>query len=163
MAVNLKGSSIIIEPFNNLYPNNLISTALALYFPVSSSFENSIKDFSRDIAFCFKSVVKYILNLKEKKEFKMSTLDTGSFMHEVIEEFFDYINDKGTIQYPLQLVDEIEKHLNSGHDKTKYLYLIDFDFFEQKGSDLFKKALKYNTKKIKEERIWQMARAVGRG
>lgn len=35
----------------------------------------------------------------------------------------------------------IEKHLDSGHDKTKYVYLIDFDFFEHDGSDLFKKIL----------------------
>lgn len=35
----------------------------------------------------------------------------------------------------------IEKHLNSGHDKTKYMYLIDFDFFEHPGSGEFKKVL----------------------
>ncbi len=35
----------------------------------------------------------------------------------------------------------IEKHLDSGHDKTKYMYLIDFDFFEHPGSGEFKKIL----------------------
>lgn len=48
------------------------------------------------------------------------------------------LHDAGVNYFPYLA---IEKHLNSGHDKTKYLYLIDFDFFEQKGSDLFKKAL----------------------
>ena len=48
------------------------------------------------------------------------------------------LHDQGVTYFPYLA---IEKHLNSGHDKTKYLYLIDFDFFEQKGSDLFKKVL----------------------
>lgn len=48
------------------------------------------------------------------------------------------LHDEGVSYFPYLA---IEKHLNSGHDKTKYVYLIDFDFFEQNGSDLFKKAL----------------------
>ena len=48
------------------------------------------------------------------------------------------LHDKGVTYFPYLA---IEKHLNSGHDKTKFLYLIDFDFFEQKGSDHFKKVL----------------------
>ena len=51
----------------------------------------------------------------------------SSPLHEAGVDYFPYL--------------AIEKHLNSGHEKTKYLYLIDFDFFEQKGSDLFKKVL----------------------
>lgn len=35
----------------------------------------------------------------------------------------------------------IEKHLSSGHEKTKYMYLIDFDFFEHPGSNELKKLL----------------------
>lgn len=38
--------------------------------------------------------LKYGLNLKEAKEFKMQMLDTGNFMHEVIDEFFEYIRGK---------------------------------------------------------------------
>ncbi len=48
------------------------------------------------------------------------------------------LHDEGVSYFPYLV---IEKHLNSGHDKTKYVYLIDFDFFEQMGSDLFKKVL----------------------
>ncbi len=36
----------------------------------------------------------------------------------------------------------IEKYLQSGHLDTKYIYLIDNDFFEQKGSKIFKEYLK---------------------
>lgn len=48
------------------------------------------------------------------------------------------LTKKGVTYFPYLAV---EKHLNSGHDKTKYLYLIDFDFFEQNGSQEFKKIL----------------------
>ncbi len=48
------------------------------------------------------------------------------------------LHDAGVSYFPYLA---IEKHLASGHEKTKYVYLIDFDFFEQKGSDLFKKVL----------------------
>lgn len=37
--------------------------------------------------------IKYGLNLKEKKEFKIQTIDTGNFMHEVIDNFFTYIDE----------------------------------------------------------------------
>ena len=37
----------------------------------------------------------YGLNLKEKDELKMEAVDTGSFMHEVIDEFFKRIDEKG--------------------------------------------------------------------
>jgi len=35
----------------------------------------------------------YGLKLKENQRFEMSTLDTGSFMHEVIDLFFEYIDE----------------------------------------------------------------------
>ena len=37
--------------------------------------------------------LSYGLGLKEKEELKMNTLDTGSFMHEVIDEFFKKIDE----------------------------------------------------------------------
>jgi len=44
----------------------------------------------------FSFYLKYGLKLEEKNEFKIKPIDTGSFMHEVIDEFFDRINDVGT-------------------------------------------------------------------
>ncbi len=38
--------------------------------------------------------LKYGLKLKEKQEFKIRSLDTGNFMHEVIDEFFKYIDEE---------------------------------------------------------------------
>ena len=39
----------------------------------------------------FAYYTKYVLNLKERKEYTMSNLDTGSFMHEVVEKFSKFI------------------------------------------------------------------------
>ena len=50
----------------------------------------------------------YGLKLKEKDEMKINALDTGSFMHEVIEEFFYYINDNSLSVKTLE-DDDIEK------------------------------------------------------
>lgn len=37
--------------------------------------------------------ITYGLKLKENDNFQMSTIDTGSFMHEVIDSFFQYLED----------------------------------------------------------------------
>ncbi len=59
----------------------------------------------------------YGLKLKENSDFQMTTIDTGSFMHEVIDLFFQYLEDKNlelkalseeqTQQIVSQIVDEI--------------------------------------------------------
>lgn len=38
--------------------------------------------------------LEYGLKLKSKEEFKIDTIDTGSFMHEVIDEFFEAVQDE---------------------------------------------------------------------
>ena len=40
----------------------------------------------------FSYYLQYILKLKEKEELKVQTFDTGSFMHDVINSFFEEIN-----------------------------------------------------------------------
>ncbi len=42
----------------------------------------------------FSYYLKYGLKLKENDEFKVKSLDTGSFMHEVIDSFFEYLEVK---------------------------------------------------------------------
>ncbi len=42
----------------------------------------------------FAYYTNYILNLKESKEYQVTNLDTGSLMHEVLEEFSKYIISK---------------------------------------------------------------------
>ena len=41
----------------------------------------------------FSYYIKYGLKLSDKTEFKLESIDTGTFMHEVIDEFFKYLND----------------------------------------------------------------------
>ena len=43
----------------------------------------------------FSFYLKYGLRVKEKKSFKLESIDTGSFMHEVIDIFFTKINEEG--------------------------------------------------------------------
>lgn len=42
----------------------------------------------------FSYYLKYGLNLSEREEFKIQAIDTGTFMHEVIDSFFDKISEK---------------------------------------------------------------------
>lgn len=42
----------------------------------------------------FSYYIKYGLKLSDKTEFKLESLDTGTFMHEVIDSFFEYINEE---------------------------------------------------------------------
>lgn len=42
----------------------------------------------------FSYYIKYGLKLSDKTEFKLKNLDTGTFMHEVIDSFFEYINEE---------------------------------------------------------------------
>ena len=42
----------------------------------------------------FSYYLQYGLRLKEKEELKIHTFDTGAFMHETIDEFFEYVNQE---------------------------------------------------------------------
>ena len=56
----------------------------------------------------FSFYLKYTLKLSEKSLFQIQSLDTGSFMHEVIDEFFNIINNKN-IKLKEITEDEIQK------------------------------------------------------
>lgn len=43
----------------------------------------------------FSYYLKYGLNLSEREEFKIQAIDTGSFMHDVIDSFFDKLEEVG--------------------------------------------------------------------
>ena len=42
----------------------------------------------------FSYYLKYALNLKEKNTFKVEAIDTGNFMHEVIDGFFERLEER---------------------------------------------------------------------
>ena len=56
----------------------------------------------------FSFYLEYGLKLKEKKSLKLQPIDTGSFMHEVIDEFFEEVADKKISIKDLEK-EEIEK------------------------------------------------------
>ena len=67
-------------------------------------------------------LLKYGLNLKEKEEYKIRTIDTGSFMHDVVDTFFKKVNDVSSIEYKdiSKIVEEIiEEKLNL---KRNYMF-----------------------------------------
>ena len=55
--------------------------------------------------------LKYGLRINEQEEYKINSLDTGSFMHEVIDEFFSRVEDINNIEEK-DLEDIIEKMIN---------------------------------------------------
>ena len=57
----------------------------------------------------FSYYLKYGLNLSEREEFKIQPIDTGTFMHEVIDSFFDKVSEKN-IQIK-NLTDEDEENI----------------------------------------------------
>ncbi len=59
----------------------------------------------------FSYYLKYGLRIKEKEELKIKTLNTGTFMHEIIDEFFSTIREK---DLELQAIEDedIEKIVN---------------------------------------------------
>lgn len=74
-----KAESISISTIKKMYGNTLKTTI--------SRLENY-----RRCPFSFH--MNYGLKLKEQDDFQIRTIDTGSFMHEVIDSFFEYIDDR---------------------------------------------------------------------
>ena len=59
----------------------------------------------------FSYYLKYGLKLSEKEEFKIKSLDTGSFMHDIIDTFFNNINEEKYLLKELSY-DEIYKMID---------------------------------------------------
>ena len=58
-----------------------------------NNIKTSISKLERYRSCPFSYHLQYGLNLKEQKKFEIQTIDTGSFMHEVIDDFFNYLTD----------------------------------------------------------------------
>lgn len=103
----------------------------------------------------FAYYTKYILNLKERKEYVMSSLDTGSFMHEVIEKFSKYIVSKNISWQDMVLDEKVKQNA-----KQKIYEIVD-KLFEEKYSKYLTSAryvvLKVKMKKAMERTILAIA------
>lgn len=97
----------------------------------------------------FSFYLTYGLKLKEKETFKLESLDTGSFMHEVIDVFFTEIENQGIKLKELEeekikeIIDKIiEEKLNL---KQNYIFISSAKFRNQtfRLKRLILKAMKY--------------------
>lgn len=59
-----------------------------------STLKTSISRLEQYRACPFSYYLKYGLNLSERQEFKIQSIDTGSFMHDVIDSFFDKLHER---------------------------------------------------------------------
>lgn len=97
----------------------------------------------------FSYYLQYGLKIKEKEQFKIRSLDTGTFMHETIDEFFDIIKDKNININEIQY-EEIETIVNTiinnklNLDKN-YIFTSSFKYklLATRMKRLVTKALKY--------------------
>lgn len=98
----------------------------------------------------FSYFLKYGLNLKQKEELKIQNFDTGSFMHEVIDLFFNYVREEN-IELT-ELLDEeekirkivnqiIETKLDCG--KYRFTATVKYKILIQRLEKMVTKALKY--------------------
>ncbi|MBR6689049.1 MAG: PD-(D/E)XK nuclease family protein [Clostridia bacterium] len=65
----------------------------------------------------FAYYTNYILNLKESKEYQVTNIDTGSLMHEALEEFSKYIISKNIQWQEIVLNEKIRNSCNKELDK----------------------------------------------
>lgn len=59
-----------------------------------NTLKTSISRLEQYEACSFSYYLKYGLNLKEQNTFQVGTIDTGNFMHEVIDSFFEYLEER---------------------------------------------------------------------
>lgn len=99
----------------------------------------------------FSYYLQYGLRLKEKEELKIQSFDTGSFMHETIDEFFKKINEE-KIELPSLLADTdkiqelvnkvIEEKLEFGKKYT-FVATVKYKVLIKRLKRIVSKALKY--------------------
>ena len=103
----------------------------------------------------FSYYLKYGLNLSEREEFKIQSLDTGTFMHEVIDSFFDKLQENGLKVKEIddeqeeELVDEIiEEKLGL---KQNYIFtsIPKYKILSNRLKKVVKKSIKYIVESLK--------------
>ena len=99
----------------------------------------------------FSYYLNYVLNINKRKVFEITSMDTGTFMHNVIEEFSDYLFKNGYMWQDIIKEDEtLEEKFEKELEKI-ILYELDRIFKKQKNSikyDMYKKKLTNTLKKV---------------
>lgn len=81
----------------------------------------------------FSYYLKYGLKLKPEEEYKMQAIDTGTFMHEVIDEFFSLVREKALNLKCLedeQIEEIVEEIINEKLGLAKYYIFTSSDKFK---------------------------------
>ena len=88
----------------------------------------------------FSYFLKYGLNLKQKEELKIQNFDTGSFMHEVIDLFFNYLREEN-----IKLTEIVNQIIETKLDCGKYRFTatVKYKILIQRLEKMVTKALKY--------------------
>lgn len=72
-------------------PNNISANNITRLY--GDTLKTSVSKLEQYKKCPFSFYLKYGLNLKEKEEFKIKPIDTGSFMHDIIDTFFEKVSD----------------------------------------------------------------------
>ena len=95
----------------NIKPDNLNTDMLNKIY--GDTLKTSVSRLEQYKSCPFSYYLKYGLNLSEREEFKIQAIDTGTFMHDVIDSFFDKLQEKNMNVKTLEtsdideLIDEI--------------------------------------------------------
>ena len=76
----------------HIQPDNLSKELLQKLY--GDTLRTSISRLEQYQSCPFSYYLKYGLNLSEKEEFKVQSIDTGTFMHDVIDSFFDKLQER---------------------------------------------------------------------
>ncbi len=121
--------------------SNLNEQSINLIFPKEVTTSISKLELFKKCPFSY--LMKYSLNISERVEYEISTLDTGSFMHEVLDSFSTYLLENNI--YWQEIIDENEIL------KDEY-YNILYNIINKKIDSIFKKHkdnIKFNILKLK--------------
>ena len=103
----------------------------------------------------FSYYLKYGLNLSEKEDFKIQSIDTGTFMHDVIDSFFEKLHSIGikVKEIEKEKIDEIVEEIIEEKLKLKKNYIFTgipkYKVLSNRLSKVVKKSIEYIVDSLK--------------
>ena len=103
----------------------------------------------------FSYYLKYGLNLSEKEDFKIQSIDTGTFMHDVIDSFFEELHNMGikVKEIEKEKIDEIVEEIIEEKLKLKKNYIFTgipkYRVLSNRLSKVVKKSIEYIVDSLK--------------
>ena len=133
--------------YSNLPKNIEKETIQKLY---GNTLRTSVSRLEKYKSCPFSYFLQYGLKLREKEELKIQSFDTGSFMHEVIDMFFELIKEEKIelsefIQEDIKIEDLVHKIIQTKLDCTKYKFTVTVKYriLVKRLEKIITRALKY--------------------